>query len=78
MDNTAFITQLATFNSLSQLTSIKDSTAAMQQSLTTLNQLIAGAASVAVNPTTSTDTSSTNTSTAATGTQGATGTGGTN
>jgi flagellar basal-body rod modification protein FlgD len=48
MDNQAFITQLATFNSLSQLTSIKDSTAKMQQSLDTLNQLIAGLATVAV------------------------------
>ena len=48
MDNSAFITQLATFNSLSQLTSIKESTTKMEQSLELLNQLIAGLASVAV------------------------------
>lgn len=42
MDNAAFITQLATFNSLSQLTSINASTAHMDASLTTLNQLVAG------------------------------------
>jgi flagellar basal-body rod modification protein FlgD len=42
MDNSAFITQLATFNSLSQLTTINASTADMATSLQTLNQLIAG------------------------------------
>jgi flagellar basal-body rod modification protein FlgD len=42
MDNTAFISQLATFNSLSQLSAISATTAHMDASLTTLNQLIAG------------------------------------
>jgi flagellar basal-body rod modification protein FlgD len=41
MDDTAFITQLATFNSLQQLTSINASTTDIDSSIKTLNQVVA-------------------------------------
>jgi len=59
MDNAAFITQLATFNSLSQLTSINASTAAMQQSLAHLDTVFNAVASAASNRATADGTQTT-------------------